>query len=218
MGEPKQYTGTWIPAYIMDCVDLSYSEKFLYAEIASYRVCFASNAHLAERMATSERQIQRWLANLVNHGFIIKTGFNGRTRQLVPVRDDKNDTPATTKSTPIDNSIENNIDIKTKAKDLVKAEDPEIIGLFHEWEEIFGFRLKETPTEKGAVRRILKAHDRKQISGYLIAANAGRADQYCPVITSFKKLEDKWYNLEAWGRRKQSEQAQQANRSVTITE
>lgn len=58
------YTGTWIPAIIMLNEKLKPMEKMLYAELASFTQCYASNKWLAERLGISERTVQTGIAKL----------------------------------------------------------------------------------------------------------------------------------------------------------
>lgn len=83
----KEYTGVWIPRAVMECQNLSAVEKIMYGEIASFEVCYASNAWFAKQIGITERNIKVHLAKLLKLGFIKKVGFNGRLRFLKAVRD-----------------------------------------------------------------------------------------------------------------------------------
>ena len=78
--QSKDYVGVWIPAEITEREDLTPLEKWLWAEIAGYRECWASNAFLAKRMGISENWVSQRISKLEKLGLIEKAGFNGRFR------------------------------------------------------------------------------------------------------------------------------------------
>ena len=78
--QPKDYVGVWIPAEITEREDLTPLEKWLWAEIAGYRECWASNAFLAKRMGISENWVSQRISKLEKLGLVEKVGFNGRFR------------------------------------------------------------------------------------------------------------------------------------------
>lgn len=81
--EPKQeYTGTWIPAYIMLDKDLKPITKMAYAEIASFKTFTGSNRWLAERLGVSERSLKDRLRILKEKGYVVEVSFDGRRRCL----------------------------------------------------------------------------------------------------------------------------------------
>lgn len=72
MAEPKQeYTGSWIPAAVMLSKELRPIEKLLYAEIASFNSCWASNGWLSERIGISERSVTSGIRRLKELNFIV---------------------------------------------------------------------------------------------------------------------------------------------------
>lgn len=114
-----QYTGTWIPAHVMEDANLSSTGKILYAMIASFKHCYASNAYFAEKSSLTERSIQRGLLELETKEYIIRSG-NNENRIITALRDaptsvlprhkrrsghDINVTPATTQTSP-NNKVE----------------------------------------------------------------------------------------------------------------
>lgn len=84
----KQYTGTWIPAHVMEHPDLSPSEKILYAEIASFQTCYANNAHFAKRMGAATRTVQRALIKLEELGLVARFENEKDGRTIVALYDD----------------------------------------------------------------------------------------------------------------------------------
>lgn len=77
-----EYTGTWIPAFVMLDKDLSPTARQVYAEIASFVNFFGSNQWLAERTGVSEATIKRCIKQLKDKGFVVELGFDGRRRKL----------------------------------------------------------------------------------------------------------------------------------------
>lgn len=208
MENKYEYTGTWIPAQIMECEELSYSEKFLYAEIASYKQCFVSNAFLAKRMGSSERQVQRWLATLVEHGFITKA-FSGRQRYLQARQKrhpshDKSDTPATTKSTPIDNNIDNSIDITNVIGSEAETHGKsEINNLFDYWQDSTGIPINSrVQKNRYAANNLIKKHGINGVERLIDGVAQAQGDQYAPSISDFTDLQLKLNQLLVWGKRR----------------
>lgn len=72
MSEIKQeYTGTWLPAYVMLNEKIKPIDKLIYAEIASFRQCFMSNKTLSARVGVSERTIITGIQRLEDAACII---------------------------------------------------------------------------------------------------------------------------------------------------
>lgn len=222
MGE---YTGTWIPAYIMLDKNLKVIDRAMYAEIASFIDCFASNEWFAERLGISERQVQRVLSGLKEAGYVEQTSFDGRKRRLQARqneqgRHDINDVAEVSFMSPIDNSIkqkENKVSIIQK-KSIIKLESsPEEIELTNYWAEAFGFPAKSTALEKRAIKKLLAQYPLSRIEVCIKVAAAGRSEKYCPVITSFVKLEEKWHNMEAYIARLVATQNNQNNRVTDLS-
>lgn len=95
-----EFTGTWIPAHIMLDQSLNGSSKILYATIASFKKCYMSNETLGELIGTTPRNVQKLLKPLRDKGYIKQIAFNGKTRTLVPCRDEQMDVADTNKSSP----------------------------------------------------------------------------------------------------------------------
>lgn len=120
MSEIKgEFTGTWIPAHIMLDQSLNGSSKILYATIASFKKCYMSNETLGELIGTTPRNVQKLLKPLRDKGYIKQVAFNGKTRTLVPCRDEQMDVADTNKSSP--NITSNNTkSINTLTSDMSK--------------------------------------------------------------------------------------------------
>lgn len=221
MGE---YTGTFIPKYIMENRELHVTDKFLYAEIASFNECFAGNDFFAARLNMSLRGVEDAIRRLKEAGLIKAVAFDGRKRKLLAIQNHAQTWSSTVtergaaprSNVDIDNTIENNIDIKTKAKDSLKQNpyNPDIDIAFINWIDVYGFTPKQPTSERREAKKLIKQHGLERVSGAIRAAYAAKDIEYAPVITSFKDLWYKWDKLESFYRRKQK----QTNQSVTITE
>lgn len=80
--EKKEFTGVWIPRHIIDNPTLSGIEKIIYAEIASFPVCYMSNKMLAEKAGCSEKSVSRSIKKMLDMGVIEFLKSDGRGRYL----------------------------------------------------------------------------------------------------------------------------------------
>lgn len=105
-----------IPATVRYCEHLMPNAKLLYAEITALAnqrgYCYASNAYFANLYHVEERQIRRWLSQLVDFGFVlVKIDKNAGNQRNIYVKDalplrtkktsptDKKDLPLRSKKT-----------------------------------------------------------------------------------------------------------------------
>lgn len=65
----REFTGIWIPAVIINDPELTPTDLIVYAQIASFNCCTASNKYLAELAHVSERSVQRTLRRLEAKGY-----------------------------------------------------------------------------------------------------------------------------------------------------
>jgi uncharacterized phage protein (TIGR02220 family) len=82
----RDFKGVWIPKEIFLNETLSWAEKILLIEIDSLdqngQGCFASNEYLAKFVQVSEGSMANMIVKLINKGYIIKKGFDGRKRYV----------------------------------------------------------------------------------------------------------------------------------------
>ena len=75
MEEIRENTYSVTPTLVLDDMSLNNNEKVLYTRISSltnkYGYCFATNKYLAKLLGTSERNLKRWLKNLIDKNYII---------------------------------------------------------------------------------------------------------------------------------------------------
>jgi len=82
----RDFKGVWIPKELFLNETLSWAEKILLIEIDSLdqngQGCFASNEYLAKFVQLSEGSLANLIVKLMNKGYIIKKGFDGRKRYI----------------------------------------------------------------------------------------------------------------------------------------
>lgn len=193
------------------------------------RGCIASNEHISEEVGLSEGRTANIISELNQAGWI-RVNLNElrqRTSIDVMIGLHLNGNPVSQNSeTPfhgnvnIDNSKEITVvdkEYKEKNK-LAKIEkSPEELELYQYWNEAFGFKAKYTAAERRAIKKLLAQYPLDRIKVCIQFAALGRGEQYCPVITSFAKLEDKWHNMEAHIARKVGQQNQVNNRVADLS-
>lgn len=133
--QKRDFTGVWIPKEIIEDTSLSALQMVLYGEIASFDVCFVSNAYYARRYGVSEVTISKNISVLIEKGYLVKTGFDGRRRYLqarhiyamtkqtqekVKPSLKENLKADYKKTLSIDNNIDNNIE-KWESNDSISA-------------------------------------------------------------------------------------------------
>lgn len=83
--QERAFKGIWIDAEIWLDKELTPLDKVVYAEIVSLDGdlgCIASNAYLAEFCQCGERSVTRSISKLIERGYIMVAGFDGRKRVL----------------------------------------------------------------------------------------------------------------------------------------
>lgn len=211
----KEYTGVWIPADVMESEELSPMEKLLYGEIAGFRECYASNAWLAGRIGRSERTVKRLISHMIELGFVVNLGFNGRFRTIkvaLPCgkqasRGDKNDTSDVTKMSPI--IIKSNISDKSliekspveKSKKTYGNKD--INDLFDYWQSRVGIAPSSNKINRNACSTLIRQRGvdgAKKVVDAIHQAMVSQ-DKYAPRVSSFSDLYGaygKLSKLDAW--------------------
>ena len=66
----REFTGIWIPAVIINDPELTPTDLIVYAQIASFNCCTASNPYLAELAHVSVRSVQYTIKRLEAKGYI----------------------------------------------------------------------------------------------------------------------------------------------------
>ena len=190
----KEYTGVWIPADVMESEELSPMEKILYGEIAGFRECYASNAWLASRIGRTERTVKRLLSHLIELGFIEKCGFNGRFR-LIRVCQNchasrvKNDTPAVSKMTPINKSIDKSINIdKSIEGKPSEYGNKDVNELFSYWREVVKIEPSNNKANRNACNTLIKQRGKDGAKKVVDLIAKAMTEQFAPKVSSFNEL------------------------------
>lgn len=210
----KEYTGVWIPAEVMESIELSPMEKLLYGEIAGFRECYASNAWLASRIGRSERTVKRLIQHLIECGFVQNIGFNGRFRTIRVVlpcrklssRGVKNVTSDVTKMTPI--IIKNNNSNKLLEESPVENSkktygNQQVNELFDYWQEHVGIAPSSNKANRNACMTLIRQRGvdgAKRTIDYIGKAIRSQ-DKFAPRVSSFSDLYGaygKLPKLDAW--------------------
>lgn len=228
----KEYTGVWIPKEVMECKDLSATDKIVFAEVASFNECYASNEWLAARIGRSVSTASKSVSRLIDLGFIELCGFNGRFRLMRVVKNAKpskkrlgrlvkNGESASPKITSIDNSKDNSkdlMDTNVSIGDLAPVENSEPIRsqrsleidqAFVIWEEIIGYPLQPNKTDRRAIHNMLqrKDMDLEKLRMLVALVKKSQSDKYKRfTIADFTDLHYKQNELIAWAHEKATQQ------------
>ena len=235
MDQKRQFTGIWIPRQVVEDERLDWIDRALYGEIQSYDDCFKTNESLGNRIGETERNVQKRIAHLKELGYVEQTHFDGRLRHLracLPVRGRhvQPDTPDTSSGTPIDNSIDNNIELsktdvlpseldsfeddvsveddeefvptKTlKKRGLPKSLEPEIQKMWALWPGDHG-QWKINKTVRSASEILLREKGMEKIANAVKFWLDNKKDPFCPDISTPYKLGEKWEGLVTYKRKK----------------
>ena len=233
--QQKDYVGVWIPAEISERTDLSPREKWLWAEIAGYKECWASNARLAERMQVSENWISVHLSRLIELGLIERCGFNGRFRKIRVQTLSKNkgrvcektkadfvkkQRQTLSKNKPenkVKNKVENNSFTKVKllANSDVKEVDekveygnPEVNAFIKAFNEVLELPNRATKMDRYAASNFLRRYDHDELRRLLAMVKASTLDKYAPRIATIRDLQSKEQNLRLWAKKRYDERVE----------
>jgi DNA-binding Lrp family transcriptional regulator len=213
--DKREFTGVWIPRYIIDNKDLKPVDRLIYAEVSCFELCIMSNATLAERAGCSEATAKRSVKRLVDNGFLIIEGFNGRVRKMTSrhIVSGQNDLAASSKCTeqlaqndPVDNKLENN-----KKTDIAKAigDTPETYGnadineMFEYWEQTIGYKIDgNKQRNRNACNNLIKKYKLTGLKQLVNAVSVANTDNYAPRISDFQELQSKLNQLLLWAKKK----------------
>lgn len=212
----KEYTGVWIPAEVMESDKLEPLDKLVYAEIAGFNNCYASNAWIANRVKKSEMSARRSIAKLVKHGFVQVIDFDGRKRTLRVLKNGQsacsnmNSLPVQIcpHNNKVENKAKNNKGADAQVDDAEKTEygNHEVNELMALWKSETGIEATSAKANRLAAYNLIRGKGFNEAQK--IVRLCGRAmrskDQYAPVISSFKDLQGRYEKLSkllAWEKR-----------------
>lgn len=211
----REFTGVWIPRYILDNEELKPVDRLIYAEVSCFEVCIMSNAKLAERAGCSEATAKRSVKRLIDNGLLVIDGFNGRSRKMTSrhIVSGQNDPAASSKCTkqPAQNDpLDNNLDNKERTGITnVIGETPETFGnadineMFEYWEQTIGYKIDgNRQRNRNACNNLLKKYKLAGLKQLVNAVQVAHGDTYAPRISDFSSLQSKLNDLLAWAKKK----------------
>lgn len=216
----KEYTGVWIPADVMESEELEPLDKLVYAEIAGFNNCYASNAWIAGRVKKSEMSARRSVAKLIKLGFVEIVSFDGRKRTIRVLKYGQSacsnmnslHVQIRTPNNKVENknNISNKLDIVQEAQKDEQKEygNQQVNELMTAWKIETGIEANGTRANRLAAYNIIRS--RGMDGAKEIVRLCGRAmrskDQYAPVISSFRDLQGRYEKLSklmAWAHRQE---------------
>lgn len=231
----RDFKGVWIPKEIWLDTRLNALDKIILVEINSLDGedgCFASNEYLAAFCQCSEAKVSKSISLLTELGYIKVTKFDGRKRFLKTCLV-KNTSHVKNTSQPSkiyeadsenlqDNNIYNNIDNNTIPKGIEEAEPRTTYGneninrMYDLWEEMFGYRPKNSLENRRAVYNMLRAKDKGEqwLVDTMRLLQGAQNDKYAGKdingISNFKELSYNCEKVWKWG----SSRARQVKSSI----
>lgn len=177
--QKRDFKGVWIPKSVVENENLTLVEKWLYAEISSFEVCYMTNETLAKRCGVGERTISRSIKKLKDLGYVVDTGFNGRKRELKAKYDAEMSSQPSQNGEAgspkwrgrVDNlarqhrqigDIEYNIDNKLENNENTSNEVALVLDLFKPIDPTYTRFFKNT-TERNACKELLKTFSLEEI-------------------------------------------------------
>jgi hypothetical protein len=214
--QKREFTGVWIPKEIIENERLTMLQKMLYAEIASFNVCFMLNKTLSERYGVAEMTISRSISALKKEGLIIELSFDGRQRKVQALhiyamqtiqkrlgRVSKNVEVEYTKTSNIDNNIDNSKKTYIAGEPASSPLVPEVIKAMESIDPknkmYYGNK-----TQRAAAEFLISTYGFENVINMIRAIPELKSRvAYMPSITTPCELRDKWQKVgDAIGREK----------------
>lgn len=220
----RDFKGVWIPKEIWLDTRLNALDKIILVEINSLDGadgCFASNEYLAEFCQCSEAKVSKSISLLTELGYIEVVKFDGRKRFLKTCLV-KNTSHVKNTSQPSkiyeadsenlqDNNINNNIDNNSITTKVVIGETPKAYGneqinkMYDLWQDMFGYRPKNSLENRRAVYNMLRAKDKGEqwLVDTMRLLQGAQNDKYAGKdingISNFKELSYNCEKVWKWG-------------------
>lgn len=220
----RDFKGVWIPKEIWLDTRLNALDKIILVEINSLDGadgCFASNEYLAEFCQCSEAKVSKSISLLTELGYIEVVKFDGRKRFLKTCLV-KNTSHVKNTNQPSkiykadlenlqDNNIYNNITNNSITTKVVIGETPKTYGneqinkMYDLWEDMFGYRPKNSLENRRAVYNMLRAKDKGEqwLVDTMRLLQGAQNDKYAGKdingISNFKELSYNCEKVWKWG-------------------
>lgn len=221
MTDKKEFTGVWIPRYVMEDTDLSPQEKILFADISSFNQCFKLNETFAQQFGVSVSTVKRWIRNLKSKGYVIESGFDGRKRYLQGVhlctpRQVMDDLAEGSNVNPIDNIEKTNTlseqSSQNESEEIVIVSDleeekgrhrrpakyPNAPAVRKVFQDVLGrnpANWKTNKTQLQACENLYTERGLDKIKNALVYYKANEDADFIPEINSPYCLDSKWSKL-----------------------
>lgn len=228
MEQQREFTGVWIPAQVIEDESLTAYDLIVYAQIASFQVCTASNEYLAKIAHISARTVRRSIVKLESSGYIrvrtVTTAANYSRRHIVVEprqivmggmtachggydsvspnnkEDNKEDIVILDKSNITRESADSSDLEAEPVESYGNSEINEFIAL---WEQEIGVPItSRVQKNRYAINRMLKKYGHQGLSQLIHAAAVASSDRYAPSISSFEDLEKKLSQLLLWAKKR----------------
>lgn len=221
--------------------NLSKTDKFVYARIATFDEYFESAESCAEVLGLSKRQVEdakrrlekagyiKCLAN-TGHGKRYKAVYDipksvGQTYRKMQSRPTENCRSDLQKTVDIDKTLEKNIEKNNSIKDTkvsligdtANYGDPSVNEMFNLWQATFGFPSPNTKLNRRACYNLLRRKDlgREKLIIIIKLLAEAQQDRYTPkeirCIVGFASLQSNLPHLMMWARRKYAQNNSQEN-------
>ena len=237
----REFTGIWIPAVIINDPELTPTDLIVYAQIASFNCCTASNKYLAELAHVSERSVQRTLRRLEAKGYtrtevthskanisqrkIFAMGVENYAEQMQDGMtnchggDDK--LSPNNKEDNKDNTLvldkSNTNEQSSEIQPVEKSEygNSEINSFIKSFEETLGLPIAtKQKLNRYAAKRLLARYKPEGCAKLITLASMANTTPYAPRIANVMDLEQKVPNLFVWYRQNANKGQSRAVKAV----
>lgn len=207
---------------VLQCKDLSPSEKLVYARMCGFKKYFESKEECSDILGISKDTIVKAKQKLLKLGYIREIGNTGRGKIYQSVYEEDarvvKSTNQSGKKHPIRVVKSTNIE-ERESKDRVKSvtnvtgETPEQFGkseindLFVYWNSIVGYSISsKVQANRNACNNLLKKYGSKGVEQLINAVKAAQDDRYAPRISDFVTLQSKLNDLLLWAKKKSTKE------------
>lgn len=215
--------------------NLTKTDKFVYARIATFDEYFESAESCAEVLGLSKRQVEDAKRRLEKAGYIkclVNTGRGKRfkavydlqktveqTYEKLEVRPTENCRSDLQKTVDIVKNIEkkenNCIDKSIQLGENAQHGNEDINQMFDAWSETFGFEQKQSAENRRACYNLIRRKDlgKEKLAMLLKVLDEAQKDRYATreirSIVGFATLQTNLPHLMMWARRKYSQKQEQ---------
>ena len=237
----REFTGIWIPAVIINDPELTPTDLIVYAQIASFNCCTASNKYIAELAHVSERSVQRTIRRLETKGYvrtevthskanisqrkIFAMGVENYAEQMqdgmTNCRGGGDKLSPNNKEDNKDNTLvldkSNTNEQSSEIQPVEKSEygNSEINSFIKSFEETLGLPIAtKQKLNRYAAKRLLARYKPEGCAKLITLASMANTTPYAPRIANVMDLEQKVPNLFVWYRQNANKGQNRAVKAV----